>query len=366
MRLRFRKPSQSQISDSQSQIRNHSRRAANYSQKPGGAAYYRAIDPDVKTSGQRSIHWSSRLKNQIMSISIAAAILEATQILRRAGVPEARREAASLLTHTITKDRTFLVTHAEELLDVNELETFREYVARRAAGEPLQYITGRQYFYGLEFEVTRDVLIPRPETELLVEAALDLIGNAEARSLVCDVGTGSGCIAIALLHNRPGVRAVAVDVSEAALRVAARNAERHSVNERIHFTVSDCFAALEKNSFLFDLVVSNPPYVGGKDLFGLQREVREHEPRVALTPGDDGLSIIRRLLSEAPAFLVDGGYLLLEIGFDQRAAVERLIDASVWKVIDMRQDLQGIPRTIALRKLLSEPHEKADSNETRG
>ena len=284
-----------------------------------------------------------------MSISIAAAILEATQVLRQAGVPETRREAASLLTHAIAKDRTFLITHAEKLLDANELETFREYVARRATGEPLQYITGRQYFYGLEFEVTRDVLIPRPETELLVEAALDLIGDAEATSLLCDVGTGSGCIAIALLRHRPKLQAVAVDLSEAALRVAARNAARHGVSERIRFAVSDCFAVLEKNSFLFDLVVSNPPYVAGKDLFGLQREVREHEPRVALTPGNDGLSIIRRLLSEAPAFLVDGGCLLMEIGFDQRAAVERLIDASVWKVIKVRQDLQGIPRTVALQ-----------------
>ena len=292
-----------------------------------------------------------------MSTSIAAAILEATQVLRQAGVPEARREAASLLTHTIAKDRTFLITHAEELLDANELETLRDYVARRATGEPLQYITGHQHFYGLEFEVTRDVLIPRPETELLVEAALDLIGDAEATSLVCDVGTGSGCIAITLLHNRPKVRAVAVDVSEAALSVATRNAARHGVSERINFAVSDCFAALEKNKLPFDLVVSNPPYVAEKDFCGLQREVREHEPRVALTPGDDGLSIIRRLLSQAPAFLVDGGYLLMEIGFDQRAAVGQLIDASVWTVINVHQDLQGIPRTIALQKSVSEPHQ---------
>ena len=294
-----------------------------------------------------------------MTTSIAAAILEATQVLRQAGVPEARREAASLLSHTIAKDRTFLITHADDLLASNELETFREYVARRAAGEPLQYITGHQYFYGLEFEVTRDVLIPRPETELLVEAALDLIGDADGTSLVCDVGTGSGCIAIALLHNRPKARAVAVDVSEAALGVAARNAARHGVSERIRFAVSDCFAALEKNKLRFDLIVSNPPYVAKKDLFGLQREVREHEPRVALTPGDDGLSIIHRLVSQAPAFLVDGGYLLLEIGFDQRAAVEELIDASVWKAINVQQDLQGIPRTIVLQKSVSEPHQTA-------
>ncbi len=253
-----------------------------------------------------------------MSISIAEAILEATQVFRRVGVPEARREAGLLLAHAIARDRTFLITHAEDTLRSEELETFRHYVERRAQGEPVQYITGHQEFFGLDFEVSRDVLIPRPETEILVAKA----------------------------------RAIAVDISETALSVATRNAARHNVIERITFVTSDCFAALEKKS-CFDLVLSNPPYVADKDLSGLQREVREHEPRVALTPGDDGLSVIRCLLVDAAAFLVDGGHLVIEIGFDQRAAVERLIDPGIWNVIDVRQDLQGIPRTIVLQKSTS-------------
>jgi release factor glutamine methyltransferase len=293
-----------------------------------------------------------------MSISIAEAILEATQVLRKAGVPEARREAGLLLAHAIARDRTFLITHAEDPLRSEELETFRYSIERRAQGEPVQYITGHQEFFGLDFEVSRDVLIPRPETEILVEIALELIGN-DATPFICDVGTGSGCIAIALLHERSKAAAVAVDISEAALRVAGRNAARHGVTERITFVASDVFAALEKKS-CFDLVVSNPPYVAYKDLSGLQREVREHEPRVALTPGDDGLSLIRRLLVDAGAFLIDGGHLVIEIGFDQRLAVERLIDPSIWKVIDVRQDLQGIPRTIVLQRspISSQPHRR--------
>jgi len=287
-----------------------------------------------------------------MSISISEAILEATQALRGAGVPEARREAGSLLAQVIGRDRTFLITHAEDTLRSGELETFRHYLERRAQGEPVQYITGHQEFFGLNFEVSRDVLIPRPETELLVEIALELIGTNDAAPFLCDVGTGSGCIAIALLHERAKARAIAVDISETALSVATRNAARHSVTERIAFVASDCFAALEKKS-CFDLVLSNPPYVADKDLSGLQREVREHEPRVALTPGDDGLSVIRRLLFDAAAFLIDGGHLVIEIGFDQRAAVERLIDPGIWNVIDVRQDLQGIPRTIVLQKAAS-------------
>jgi release factor glutamine methyltransferase len=288
-----------------------------------------------------------------MSISIAQAILEATQVLRKAGIHEGRREAGSLLAQVIARDRTFLITHPGDLLEANDLGTFREYVARRALGEPLQYITGRQEFYGLDFEVNPAVLIPRPETEILVETALELIGNTEAKSSICDVGTGSGCLAITLLHERPRARAIAVDTSEAALGVASRNAARHCVSERITFQVSDCFAALDKSAVRFDLIVSNPPYIANKDLAGLQREVRDYEPRGALTAADDGLSVIQRLLTDAPHFLIGGGHLVMEIGFGQRGAVERLCDPLVWKLLGIREDLQGIPRTAVLQKLVS-------------
>jgi release factor glutamine methyltransferase len=153
------------------------------------------------------------------------------------------------------------------------------------------------------------------------------------------------------VHARRDARALALDVSQAALEVAARNAERNGVADRIGFVVSDCFDALASNDedTRFDLVASNPPYVAEEDLEGLQREVREHEPRVALTPGGDGLSVIRRLVKESPRYLKPGGHLLMEIGFNQHGRVAELIDARVWTLLDIHLDLQGIPRTVALR-----------------
>ena len=292
------------------------------------------------------------------NFSIAQAIVEAAQVLRKAGVPEARREAGSLLAHVVGRDRTFLITHADDTLAVDEVQRYDELITRRAAGEPLQYLTGEQEFYGLDFEVTPDVLIPRPETELLIEKARVLLkekGQPQITDapLICDVGTGTGCIAITLLHEMPRARAVALDISTGALRVAARNAARHNVGERLTLIESDCFAALEPASAQFDLIASNPPYIDEADLDDLQREVREHEPRIALTPGADGLRMIRRLLADAPRFVKPDGHLLIEIGYDQHAAVMQMIDARTWQLLDIYKDLQGIPRTVALRRLHS-------------
>ena len=277
-----------------------------------------------------------------MAITIADSLREATSLLRAADVPEARREAGSLLSFVIGRDRTFLISHAEDPIDEQDQVRFREAVARRAAGEPLQYITGVQDFFGREFRVTTDTLIPRPETELLVEAALEVIVEGAS---ICDVGTGSGCIAVTLLCERTDARAVAVDISEAALGVAAENARRLGVSDRIRFEVSDCF---ESVNGAFDLIVSNPPYVSADALPGLQREVRDHEPLVALSPGEDGLSVIRRLLTDAPRFLKKSGYLIMEIGFDQGEKVREIIDPNVWHLIEIRPDLQCIPRIVVL------------------
>jgi release factor glutamine methyltransferase len=282
-----------------------------------------------------------------MTYSISDLLREASQTLRDAGVPEARREASSLLSHVIGKDRTFLISHADDLVDEPDLSRFQEVVARRTRGEPLQYITGVQDFYGREFRVTPNVLIPRPETELLVEAALELIAGKPA-PLICDVGTGSGCIAVTLLCERTDARAIAVDVSEAALAVAEENARRHGVSERATFKISDCFESVDPAAF--DLVVSNPPYVSADALAGLQREVRDHEPRIALSPGADGLTVIRRLLNDAPAFLNTGGHLIMEIGYDQGEKVQQLIDEKHWRLHEIRPDLQGIPRIVLVQK----------------
>lgn len=278
-----------------------------------------------------------------MICSIAEVLREATRILEDAGVPEARREAGSLLSFFTGKDRTFLIAHAGD--EVNDVDQFRKLLERRAAGEPLQYITRTQDFFGREFRVTPDVLIPRPETELLVEAALEVSKTA---TLVCDVGTGSGCIAVTLLCELDHARAVALDKSPAALEVAKFNAQKLAVVDRAEFLVSDCFDSLDRREF--DLIVSNPPYVSASVLEGLQREVRDHEPLIALSPGPDGLSIIRRLIQDSPQFLKPNGHLLMEIGFDQGEAVQNLLDVTVWEVLEVRPDLQGIPRIVVLRK----------------
>ncbi len=282
--------------------------------------------------------------------SIADALVAATELLRKAGVSAARPDAGALLAHVLGRDRTFIISHADDSITDEDLGRFREVLEWRARGKPLQYIFGHQEFFGLDFEVTSAVFIPRPETELLIETALKLVGKDEAPA-ICDVGTGSGCVAITLVHQIPQSRGVAVDISPAALEVAKRNAERHSVSERIEFVVSDCFTELDAQENIFDLIVSNPPYVAERTIEGLQREVRDFEPRLALQAGADGLDIVRRLLSDAGRFLKTGGNLLMEIGFDQHEAVRELVDVRAWKLLDIHQDLQGIPRTVALQKI---------------
>src|SRR5712692_6409100 len=276
-----------------------------------------------------------------MNISISKAILEGARVLREAGVAEARREAGSVLAYAVGRDWTFVITHADEPLETEAIETFRTLIERRAAGEPLQYITGHQEFFKLDFEVTPDVLIPRPETELIVEIALELLKD-DPDPFIADIGTGSACIAISVLHELGAARAIATDTSPGALRVALRNARRHEVSDRLTLKESDCFSALDAER-RFSLIASNPPYISNDEMKGLQREV-SYEPRAALAGGPDGLDIIRRLLSEAAPFLRSGGHLVFEIGFGQKAAVEQLINREVWELTGTRPDLQGIAR----------------------
>jgi release factor glutamine methyltransferase len=281
-----------------------------------------------------------------MTISIANATTLGAQLLDAAGVREPRMEAGLLLAHVLGRDRTFIIAHGEDALTDEQMGSFRGFVGRRAQGEPLQYLTGRQEFFKLEFEVTPDVLIPRPETEIIVETARELLRD-EARPFIADIGAGSGCIAISLLNEMPEAHAVATDISPAALRVARRNAEHHGVIDRLTLLESNCFSALEPAS-QFSLIASNPPYVSDNELDAMQREVL-YEPRAALFAGPDGLAIIRRLLRDAPLFLQREGYLVFEIGFGQSDVVKNLIDRNVWKLLEIREDIQGIPRTVILQ-----------------
>ena len=280
-------------------------------------------------------------------LSISGAIREGAQRLAEAAVTEPRREAGSLLAHVLGRDRSFIIAHADDPLTAEQREALQNLVERRTVGEPLQYIIAQQEFFKLGFEVTPDVLIPRPETELIVETALELLQN-DPGPYFADIGTGSGCIAISMLNELPAARAIATDISRAALRVARRNAERHRVTDRLVLLESDGLSALDVNES-FSLIASNPPYVSEDEVKSVQREV-SYEPRAALAAGSDGLSVIRRLVREAPPFLRPGGYFVFEIGFGQSDAVERLVDQSAWKLVEIREDLQGIPRTFVLQK----------------
>ena len=281
-----------------------------------------------------------------MGVTIQRALVDASQLLEKAGVTEARLQAGSLLGHVIACNRTFIVAHPEYDLNSESWERFHALVARRAAGEPLQYLTQRQEFFGLEFEVTPDVLIPRPESELIVECVVALLPKTQAARFA-DIGTGSGCLAISILHELPAARGWATDISNGALKVAERNAERNGVGERLTLITSDLYAAMPGEEF--DLIVSNPPYIPEAEFDSLQREVK-HEPMAALIAGPDGLAVIRRLLSETPKHLRTNGQFIFEIGFGQGEAVQQLIDHTKWKLIEIRNDLQDIPRTVVLER----------------
>ncbi|HEV8588391.1 MAG TPA: peptide chain release factor N(5)-glutamine methyltransferase [Pyrinomonadaceae bacterium] len=283
-----------------------------------------------------------------MKDSIAKVLNEAVDALHEASISEPRMEAVSLLMHALNVDRTFVIAHPECELTGDQNHQFRALVRRRATREPLQYITGFQEFFNLTFEVTPDVLIPRPETELIVEAALDLLKQDPA-PVIADIGTGSGCIIVSLLHELKGARGVATDKSFAAINVARRNAEHHCVAGRLELIQTDLVSAFSAMGNL-SMIVSNPPYVSAGELQNLQPEVRDHEPMQALVSGDDSLSHIRELLRTTPLVLRDGGHFIFEIGFGQVDRVRQLIDDHVWKLVEIRSDLQNIPRTFVLQK----------------
>ncbi len=256
------------------------------------------------------------------------------------GIESSRLEAELLLSATLGLDRIGLYVNFERPLDADELAAFRERVRRRAQREPLQYILGETEFWSLMFNVDAAVLVPRADTEVLVEEALARVAGA---ARVLDVGTGSGAIAIALAHDKPEIQVTALDCSEPALEVARSNARRNGVADRVICLAGD-LAALPAGPF--EMVVSNPPYIPTKDWQGLMPEVRDHEPRLALDGGGDGLEAYRQLARQACSILVPGGWLLVEVGIDQAEEVSALFKAAGLKEIGQRDDYAGIPRVV--------------------
>jgi release factor glutamine methyltransferase len=251
------------------------------------------------------------------------------------------------MAFALRKDRAFLVAHPEYELSSEEERRFREFLRRRAEREPFQHITGRQEFFGLDFVVTKDVLIPRPETELIVENAIEILREKE-NPVFGEVGVGSGCISVSILHEVKTATAIGLEISEKAIEIARLNAENNEVSNRLSLKISDVFAALENEKF--DLIVSNPPYISREDIETLQPEVKNYDPLDALTDGADGLSIIEKIVREAPEFLKPAGFLLLEIGINQADKVREMFRAETWQSVEILPDLQGIARTVKARR----------------
>ena len=310
-------------------------------------------------------------------MDIREALKEGIARLRAAQIPSHTLAAELLLMHTLGCDRAWIYTCSEAALDHVSAEKYFALVARRVAGEPTQYLTGKQEFWGLEFEVTPAVLIPRPETEHVVEVSLARLGrralsaNPETGApspplRVADVGTGSGCLAIALARELPHAKIFATDISAAALEVARRNATRHGVSERIHLIQSNLLSSLlseeslalsqespitNHESHLFDLIVSNPPYVARGEAGALPREVRDHEPEEALFGGPTGTEIYARLIEQAGALLRPNGVVVLEIGHGATESVRAMIAAEAgWTNLTVTNDLAGIPRVLAAER----------------
>lgn len=274
-------------------------------------------------------------------MNVNEALKFGTEKLRDASVAEPERESSLLLRLALKRDSAFVYANPDYRLDAVESIMFKAVVKRRSSREPFQYISGVQQFFGLEFNVTPDVLIPRPETEILVEAAINELKNVGAPQ-ICEIGVGSGCISIAMLTNLPKATVIGADISESALKVAKTNALKHDVSERLNLVTSDLFSNVEEKGF--DMIVSNPPYVPAVDMSTLQEEVRSFEPEMALVGGTDGLDLVRRIIVDTPERLRAGGTLFLEIGWDQSERVSELFDPNLWSDVDFLPDLQSIPR----------------------
>jgi release factor glutamine methyltransferase len=286
-----------------------------------------------------------------MSVTIGAALRQAVRCLQQAGVSEPRASAEVLLADLLSISRPRLYLESGRPLSYAHYRLYTHRLQRRQHGEPVQYITGHQEFWSRDFEVNAQVLIPRPESELLVECGAELMRRWERsgreRPCVLDIGTGSGNLAISLAHELPQASVWAIDRSMAALRVAQGNARQHEVADRLIWWCGDLVTALHPQLCRFALCVSNLPYISRAEWPSVSPEVRDYEPREALCGGEDGLALIRRLITAAPGVLAPGGSLLLEVGWKQaQAVVEGMRQAETFCRIEAYRDLAGIERVV--------------------
>jgi release factor glutamine methyltransferase len=280
------------------------------------------------------------------AITLRGALDAAIARLAANDVGSPRMNAETLLMFTLGCDRAYLYAHPERELTADEQARYDAAIGERASGKPSQYITGHQEFWGLDLIVSPAVLIPRPETEHVIETVVPIAGRMQ-RPRIVDVGTGSGCIALALANELPRAEIIGVDISEAALEIARANAMRLQLHQRVDFRHSDLLEAFPPEP-QFDVVVSNPPYVGEAEPERVQRQVREHEPKVAVFAGPEGLDVYQRLVPQALARLRAGGWLVVEIGFSIEAPVRALLEG--FGEPQVTHDLQGIPRVVTAQR----------------
>jgi len=283
-----------------------------------------------------------------LKAGIPARVAEASKALKQAGIPDAEADidARLLAQFALGRDAAEFLTRLNDPVPPDFPAAYERLIERRINREPLAYIAGEKEFWNLSFEVSPAVLIPRPETELIVEAALARSG-AGAPLAAADVCTGSGCLAIALAHERQRATVLATDISAEALAVARRNALRHHVTDRVRFVQCDLLADAPGP---FDLIVSNPPYIPEREFPTLQPEVLDYEPAVALVSGGDGLEAIRGLVVQSGVHLKPGGYLIFEFGFGQSDAVREILSGLAFCDVELIRDLQGIPRTAIAKR----------------
>lgn len=287
-------------------------------------------------------------------MNIKEFLLYATETLKNSDIETPALEAGVMLCHVLTCGRAYLYTHNDRVLRQDELEELEAFLQKRAANVPLQYLLGETEFMSLTFKVSPAVLIPRQDTEILAEKCIELLRdriklsneeNSIIRSVkILDMCTGSGCIAVSIAHYCPESRVVACDVSRSALEVAKSNSERAGVQNRLEFRCGDLFEVLDGEE-RFELIVSNPPYIETETVSGLQTEVRDHEPYIALDGGADGLNFYRKIVAEAPKFLIRGGHLAFEIGYNQAESVSRLMEKD-FEEITVLKDLGGNDRVV--------------------
>lgn len=280
--------------------------------------------------------------------TISQQLRKATEQLKKSGIENARLDAEVLLAYVLNKRRLALYVQSEKVLNEKELKRYHNLLKRRLERVPVAYLTGHKEFMGLNFAVTPDVLIPRPDTEILAQGVIEHLQSYKRALKLADLGTGSGAICISILKFVENVEASAVDISKNALEIAEFNAEKFNVEDKITFYEGNLFEPLKGQ--IFDVIVSNPPYISAKDFANLQLEVRD-EPRIALDGGKDGLKFYRRIVADAPKFLSDEGFLAMELGFNHSEAVRQLIEENGnFKHVQIWKDLAGIERVIAAWK----------------